>query len=146
MKSSLFGQKKQRRTPKDLATKSHQCLERVINKCPVEKDQENLAKYFQETRAILHGDGTHDLDPKLIQELVDASIKENIPAMISQGLPMLEFEARKDAAATYNGLVRAKDLETGTYKVADELSEKNDGEELDALILGYEKQSSALAY
>ena len=37
-------------------------------------------------------------------------------------------------------------METGTYKVADELSEKNDGEELDALILGYEKQSSALAY
>ena len=59
---------------------------------------------------------------------------------------MLEFEARKDAAATYNGLVRAKDLETGRYKVAEELSERNDGEELEGLILGYEKQSSALAY
>ena len=50
MKSSLFGgvSKKPRRTPKDLASKSHQCLERVINKCPLEKDQESLAKYFQE--------------------------------------------------------------------------------------------------
>jgi len=148
MKSSLFGvsTKKPRRAPKDLALKSHQCLERVINKCPLEKDQESLAKYFQETRAILHGDGTHDLDPKMIQELVEECVKQSIPWMISQGLPMLEFEARKDAAATYNGLARAKDLETGRYKVAEELSERNDGEELEGLILGYEKQSSALAY
>ena len=74
----------------------------------MEKDQENLLKYFQEMRAILHGDGTHDLDPKLIQELVDASMKENIPSMISQGLPMLEFEARKDAMAAYNGPIEMK--------------------------------------
>ena len=99
MKSSLFGQKKQRRTPKDLATKSH--LSRTSDKqVPCGKRPRKLGEIFsRDERAILHGDGTHDLDPKLIQELVDASMKENIPSMISQGLPMLEFEARKDMLA-----------------------------------------------
>ena len=112
----------------------------------MEKDQESLHKYFAETRQILHGDGTYDLDAKLIQDFVDCAIEENIPVMIQRSLPLLEFEARKDAAATYNGLVRARDPDTGAYKVAEEILEKNDGEELDGLILGYEKQSSALAY
>lgn len=73
----------------------------------MEKDQESLHKYFAETRQILHGDGTYDLDAKLIQDFVDCAIEENIPVMIQRSLPLLEFEARKDAAATYNGLVRA---------------------------------------
>ena len=105
----------------------------------MEKDQENLAKYFQEMRAILHGDGTHDLDPKLIQELVDASMKENIPSMISQGLPMLEFKREKMPRRRTTDWWR-KNLETGTYKVADELSGKERRRGIGCVDFGYEKQ------
>ena len=70
------------------------------------QDQESCAKYLGEMRTIMFGDGEQEPDPSLQTALVTETHKVGLIPHLIALLPTLFFETRKDAAATFNALVR----------------------------------------
>ena len=70
------------------------------------QDQESCAKYLGEMRTIMFGDGEQEPDPSLQTALVTETHKVGLIPRLIALLPTLFFETRKDAAATFNALIR----------------------------------------
>ena len=49
-------------------------------------------------RFELFGDNEHEPDPSTAPELATEAVKTHLPVLLIQSVPVLEFEARKDAA------------------------------------------------
>eukprot|EP00740_Mantoniella_antarctica_P012306 CAMPEP_0181366782 /NCGR_PEP_ID=MMETSP1106-20121128/10923_1 /TAXON_ID=81844 /ORGANISM="Mantoniella antarctica, Strain SL-175" /LENGTH=354 /DNA_ID=CAMNT_0023482225 /DNA_START=379 /DNA_END=1439 /DNA_ORIENTATION=+ len=96
---------KHKRTPAELATKLSHALESLASG-GADKDQESCGKYLSEMRVIMFGDGEQEPDPALQTALVTEVHKAHLVPHIIALLPKLYFETRKDAAATFNALVR----------------------------------------
>eukprot|EP00227_Mantoniella_beaufortii_P015604 CAMPEP_0197580178 /NCGR_PEP_ID=MMETSP1326-20131121/4039_1 /TAXON_ID=1155430 /ORGANISM="Genus nov. species nov., Strain RCC2288" /LENGTH=354 /DNA_ID=CAMNT_0043143861 /DNA_START=153 /DNA_END=1217 /DNA_ORIENTATION=- len=97
---------KHKRTPAELATKLSNALEHLSNGGGAEKDQESCAKYLGEMRGIMYGDGESVPDPALQTALVTEVHRSGLIGQLIPMLPQLYFETRKDAGATFNGLLR----------------------------------------
>ncbi|KAK9814446.1 hypothetical protein WJX72_006019 [[Myrmecia] bisecta] len=93
------------KSPHDVVAKTVHSLERLTSS-PTDKQNEDLAKYLSQMKLALFGENDQDPNREMAVMLVYEACKTELPYLLVQKLALLEFEARKDAAAVVGGIIR----------------------------------------
>jgi calcium binding protein 39 len=102
----FFGGKKQK-SPGDLVKSVKESIASLVgNQKNAEKINEDLTKYIDGMKSILMGDGEHEPNPESSVLLANEVYSNDLLPLLCKHIAFLEFEARKDAAAIFNNLLK----------------------------------------
>lgn len=82
-----------------------------------DKEQAQVHKYLGYLKFFLFGDeqgGGHDPTKESVVALVRQVVRTDFQLLVVQHLPLLDFEARKDAAQVFGAIVRIRDDAAGS--------------------------------
>lgn len=140
--SFLFGRNRQK-TPQELVRSVRESIARMDAPLERRRASEETSRLLAQTKAVLQGNAEADPLPDQVQALAQEVFTINLLPLLVDNLPRLDFEAKKDVVALFNGLLRYCPVPpSGRFPAVDYLTQKRP-DTLVNLAEGYENKDVA---
>ncbi|KAG0643880.1 Mo25-like protein [Tuber brumale] len=139
--SFLFGRNRQK-TPQDLVRAVRESISRMDVHLERRRASEDVSRLLAQMKVVLQGNAETDPIPDQVQMLALEVYAIDLLPLLANNMARLDFEAKKDVTALFNGLLRYCPQPISRFPTVDYLH-TNRPDTLITLVKGYENKDVA---